>query len=123
MRRILAVLGACALLVPTITVGIAAADSGTPPAVAHPMTPNVGPPLGYYEQEAEDCQDNPNYFYHNQAYYHGCMQDRAIVSGHGDTCASLTAIGVVITGLSAYSGQYVWATWAVISAMSLACSL
>jgi hypothetical protein len=112
-----------ALLMPTFMAGEAAATTAPHSATASARPDFTGPPLGYYYHELRTCQKNRHDYYHDKAFYRACQQDRVIVSNANNSCDLLTDAGIVLGGISIINGWDVWATFAIISGMSVACQV
>jgi hypothetical protein len=119
-----AIVAAVALLVPTIMVGTATAATTTRTAAAASMRPDVtGPPLGYYYTELRTCQKSRHLYYHDKAFYRACQAAREIVSNANNTCDLLADAGIVLSGITIINGWDAWATFAIISGVTVACQV
>jgi hypothetical protein len=121
LRRVAIVAMLVSLTLPLVVVGEASAS----PVFRHRIAPiqfPTPPPLGYYYTVAKSCQNDPNDYYHNQAFYHACQQAKEIITDAANPCDELGLFGIILTGIATVAGgPWSWATFAVVSGMTVGC--
>ena len=109
-KCIAAVVVAMALLIPTMTVGVAAAMqvNGTPEV--------AGPPLGYYYTSLRICQKD-----RKLGKTAVCRRAQIIVSEANNACSDLTVAGIIIAGLETITDINKWAVLAYAYGVGVSC--